>query len=39
MTRALFIVDVQNDFTEHGALGVDGAGGVCALLRTVAASR
>ncbi len=24
MTRALFIVDVQNDFTEHGALGVDG---------------
>lgn len=24
MTRALFIVDVQNDFTERGALGVDG---------------
>lgn len=24
MTRALFIVDVQNDFTEHGALGVAG---------------
>jgi nicotinamidase/pyrazinamidase len=24
MTRALFIVDVQNDFTEHGALGVVG---------------
>jgi nicotinamidase/pyrazinamidase len=24
MTRALFIVDVQNDFTEHGALGVIG---------------
>ena len=24
MTRALFIVDVQNDFTEGGALGVDG---------------
>ena len=24
MSRALFIVDVQNDFTEGGALGVDG---------------
>jgi nicotinamidase/pyrazinamidase len=24
MSRALFIVDVQNDFTERGALGVDG---------------
>lgn len=24
MTRALFIVDVQNDFTERGALGVEG---------------
>jgi nicotinamidase/pyrazinamidase len=24
MTRALLIVDVQNDFTEGGALGVDG---------------
>jgi nicotinamidase/pyrazinamidase len=24
MSRALFIVDVQNDFTEHGALGVIG---------------
>ncbi|BDZ51623.1 amidase [Frondihabitans sucicola] len=37
MTRALFIVDVQNDFTEGGALGVDGgaavAAGVTALLR------
>lgn len=37
MTRALFIIDVQNDFTEGGALGVDGgaavAGGVTALLR------
>ena len=36
MTRALFIIDVQNDFTEGGALGVDGgaavAGGVSALL-------
>jgi nicotinamidase/pyrazinamidase len=36
MTRALFIIDVQNDFTEGGALGVDGgaavAAGVSALL-------
>lgn len=36
MTRALFIVDVQNDFTEGGALGVDGgdavAEGITALL-------
>lgn len=24
MSRALFIIDVQNDFTEGGALGVDG---------------
>ena len=24
MTRALFIIDVQNDFTEGGSLGVDG---------------
>lgn len=28
MTRALFVVDVQNDFTEGGALGVDGGGAV-----------
>lgn len=28
MTRALFIVDVQNDFTEHGALGVAGGDAV-----------
>lgn len=37
MTRALLIVDVQNDFTEGGALGVDGgnavAAGVTELLR------
>lgn len=37
MSRALLIVDVQNDFTEGGALGVDGgsavAKGVSALLR------
>lgn len=30
MTRALFIIDVQNDFTEGGALGVDGGGEVAA---------
>ncbi|WP_448809248.1 nicotinamidase [Agromyces bauzanensis] len=28
MTRALFIIDVQNDFTEGGALGVDGGASV-----------
>lgn len=28
MTRALFIVDVQNDFTEGGALGVEGGAAV-----------
>jgi len=28
MTRALFIVDVQNDFTERGALGVEGGDAV-----------
>ena len=37
MTTALFIIDVQNDFTEGGALGVDGgaavAAGVTELLR------
>jgi nicotinamidase/pyrazinamidase len=37
MTRALFIIDVQNDFTEGGALGVDGgdavAAGITAYLR------
>ncbi|TFD52940.1 isochorismatase family protein [Cryobacterium frigoriphilum] len=37
MTRALFIIDVQNDFTEGGVLGVEGgaavAAGVTALLR------
>ena len=30
MTRALFIIDVQNDFTEGGALGVDGGTAVAA---------
>jgi nicotinamidase/pyrazinamidase len=28
MMRALFVVDVQNDFTEGGALGVDGGSAV-----------
>lgn len=28
MTTALFIIDVQNDFTEGGALGVDGGAAV-----------
>lgn len=28
MTRALFIIDVQNDFTEGGALGVQGGASV-----------
>ena len=28
MSRALFVVDVQNDFTEGGALGVDGGDAV-----------
>ncbi|MEZ3155526.1 isochorismatase family protein [Microbacterium sp. BWR-S6Y] len=30
MSRALFIVDVQNDFTERGALGVEGGDEVAA---------
>lgn len=30
MTRALFIIDVQNDFTEGGALGVEGGTAVAA---------
>ena len=30
MSRALFIIDVQNDFTEGGALGVIGGNGVAA---------
>lgn len=30
MTRALFIIDVQRDFTEGGALGVDGGAAVAA---------
>jgi nicotinamidase/pyrazinamidase len=30
MSHALFIIDVQNDFTEGGALGVDGGAAVAA---------
>ncbi len=30
MSRALFIIDVQNDFTEGGALGVEGGASVAA---------
>ncbi|MCW4385152.1 isochorismatase family protein [Salinibacterium sp. SYSU T00001] len=30
MARALFIIDVQNDFTEGGALGVEGGAAVAA---------
>ena len=30
MTRVLFIIDVQNDFTEGGALGVEGGAAVAA---------
>jgi len=30
MTRALLVIDVQNDFTEGGALGVDGGAAVAA---------
>ena len=32
MTRALFIIDVQNDFTEGGALGVDGGAAIAAAI-------
>ncbi|MCP2371206.1 nicotinamidase/pyrazinamidase [Agromyces terreus] len=40
MTRALFIIDVQNDFTEGGALGVDGGAAVAAgITRHLAAHR
>lgn len=30
MSKALFVIDVQNDFTEGGALGVDGGAAVAA---------
>lgn len=39
MTRALLIVDVQNDFTEGGALGVDGGDAVAAALTGYLARR
>lgn len=32
MTSALFIIDVQNDFTEGGSLGVDGGAAVAAAI-------
>jgi len=32
VARALFIIDVQNDFTEGGALGVDGGAAVAAAI-------
>lgn len=32
MTRALFIIDVQNDFTEGGALGVEGGAAVASAI-------
>ncbi|MEY9853592.1 nicotinamidase/pyrazinamidase [Leifsonia sp. EB41] len=32
MGKALFIIDVQNDFTEGGALGVDGGAAVAAAI-------
>lgn len=34
MTRALLIIDVQNDFTEGGALGVEGGAAVAAAITT-----
>jgi nicotinamidase/pyrazinamidase len=37
MVRALFIIDVQNDFTEGGALGVDGGNAVAEGVTTLLA--
>ncbi|WP_411698841.1 isochorismatase family protein [Conyzicola sp.] len=37
MSTALFIIDVQNDFTEGGALGVDGGAAVAAGISTLLA--
>jgi len=39
MTRALLIVDVQNDFTEGGALGVDGGQAVAEGITRLLADR
>ncbi|MBK4348836.1 isochorismatase family protein [Lacisediminihabitans changchengi] len=38
MTRALFIIDVQNDFTEGGALAVEGGAAVAARISTYLAA-
>ncbi|MCM3697265.1 isochorismatase family protein [Microbacterium oleivorans] len=38
MTRALFIVDVQNDFTEHGALAVEGGDAVAVAITSYLAA-
>lgn len=38
MTRALLIIDVQNDFTEGGALGVEGGAAVAAAVTAYARS-
>lgn len=38
MTRALLIVDVQNDFTEGGALGVEGGGEIARRISGLLAS-
>ena len=38
MSRALFIIDVQNDFTEGGALGVGGGAAVAAGISTYLAA-
>ena len=37
MSRALFIIDVQNDFTEGGSLGVDGGNAVAAAISALLA--
>lgn len=39
MTRALLVVDVQNDFTEGGALGVQGGAAVAGAISTFLARR
>lgn len=38
MTRALIIVDVQNDFCEGGSMGVDGGAAVAASMAALASS-
>ncbi|MBN9238766.1 MAG: nicotinamidase [Micrococcales bacterium 70-64] len=38
MTSALFIIDVQNDFTEGGALGVEGGAAVAARISAMLAA-